>query len=102
MSQYGITDTISQTEMSYGNIVEWTATYAPKKHFPKTNIEVVGRYTQESDYHAGEICAMFKVDDTHQAIEDAVKAGTMHHNTPAYIACRKVMAAISIWPIQNS
>lgn len=94
MSQYGITDTIKQTEMSYENIVEWSATYAPKKHFPKTNIEVVGRYTK-----TGEICAMFKVEDTPEAIEAAVEAGVMHHNTPAYIACRKVMSCIQIWPV---
>ena len=72
--------TLTDTQMAYENIYEWTATL----HFRKDIITVEGRLTA-----TGELTSRFTVKAN--KLEMAVEAGVLMHNTPAYIACRNVV-----------
>ena len=83
-------ETFTHTEHAYEKTFSWTATYTAGR----------GNRMHITCVHngSGKTTTSFKVNADRQSIEWAVGAGIMHHNTPAYIAARKVLTLIELWP----
>lgn len=82
---------ITHTEHAYEKTFSWTAEIDTRKRQPKIRITCVHN-------RSGKKTTQFTVNADRQSVEWAVGAGVMHHNTPAYIAARKVLTCFEIWP----